>query len=77
MAAANLHAFNYGLRGENDPNLFRKIAAGVVVPEFVPKSGIKVQINENDPAQTDGSIDGQYSSAAAYPVTHDSNQRMI
>ena len=51
VAAANLHAFNYGLRGETDPNVFRKIADAVVVPEFQPKSGVKVQINDNDPVE--------------------------
>ncbi|CDO71302.1 hypothetical protein BN946_scf184908.g59 [Trametes cinnabarina] len=49
IAAANLHAYNYGLRGETDPALFKKIADEVVVPEFTPKSGVKVQINDNDP----------------------------
>ncbi|KAJ8523008.1 hypothetical protein ONZ45_g541 [Pleurotus djamor] len=51
IAAANLHAFNYGLRGETDPAIFQKVAGSVQVPEFVPKSGVKVQINENDPVQ--------------------------
>ncbi|KAI0638099.1 ubiquitin activating enzyme [Trametes polyzona] len=50
IAAANLHAYNYGLRGETDPALFKKIADEVIVPEFTPKSGVKVQINDNDPA---------------------------
>lgn len=50
IAAANLHAYNYGLRGETDPTVFKKIADEVLVPEFTPKSGIKVQISENDPA---------------------------
>lgn len=50
MAAANLHAFNYGLRGETDPAVFKKIADSVIVPEFTPKSGVRVQINDNDPA---------------------------
>lgn len=49
IAAANLHAFNYGLRGETEPAIFRKIADSVIVPEFTPKSGVKVQINDNDP----------------------------
>ena len=30
--------------------LFKKIADEVIVPEFTPKSGVKVQINDNDPA---------------------------
>ena len=49
IAAANLHAFNYGLRGETDPALFKKVADEVIVPEFTPRSGVKVQINDNDP----------------------------
>jgi ubiquitin-activating enzyme E1 len=50
IAAANLHAFNYGLRGEKEPAIFKKIADSVIVPEFTPKSGVKVQINDNDPS---------------------------
>lgn len=54
IAAANLHAFNYGLRGETDPAIFRKIADSVIVPEFVPKSGVKIQITENEPVPQAG-----------------------
>ncbi|KZT19301.1 ubiquitin activating enzyme [Neolentinus lepideus HHB14362 ss-1] len=57
VAAANLHAFNYGLRGETDPALFKKVADSVVVPEFTPKSGVKVQVNDNDPAPEAGGGD--------------------
>ncbi|THH32904.1 hypothetical protein EUX98_g1245 [Antrodiella citrinella] len=55
IAAANLHAYNYGLRGETNPEFFKKIADNVLVPEFTPRSGVKVQINENEPVQSDGS----------------------
>lgn len=51
IAAANLHAYNYGLRGETDPNIFRKVADSVIVPEFTPKSGVKIQVNDNDPVE--------------------------
>ncbi|KAJ7117326.1 ubiquitin activating enzyme [Mycena crocata] len=54
IAAANLHAFNYGLRGETDPAIFRKVADSVIVPEFTPKSGVKIQINENEPVPQAG-----------------------
>ncbi|KAJ7499196.1 ubiquitin activating enzyme [Mycena latifolia] len=57
IAAANLHAFNYGLRGETDPAIFRKIADSVIVPEFTPKSGVKIQINENEPVAQAGGGD--------------------
>ncbi|PFH52661.1 hypothetical protein AMATHDRAFT_74124 [Amanita thiersii Skay4041] len=53
IAAANLHAFNYGLKGETDPAIFRKVADAVIVPEFTPKSGIKVQVSDNDPVPQD------------------------
>ncbi|KAH7916131.1 hypothetical protein BJ138DRAFT_1122053 [Hygrophoropsis aurantiaca] len=49
IAAANLHAFNYGLRGETDPIIFKKVADAVIVPEFSPRSGVKIQVNENEP----------------------------
>ncbi|WVO16344.1 hypothetical protein L204_104019 [Cryptococcus depauperatus] len=49
IAAANLHAYNYGLKGERDPALFRKVVESIKVPEFTPKSGIKIQLNENEP----------------------------
>jgi ubiquitin-activating enzyme E1 len=61
IAAANLHAFNYGLRGSTDPALFRKVVDSVIVPEFTPRSGVKVQINDNDPVpQGPGGIGNVY-----------------
>lgn len=48
VAAANLHAFNYGLRGDTDLALFKRVADSVPVPGFTPKSNFKVQINDND-----------------------------
>ncbi|KAL4075784.1 hypothetical protein J3A83DRAFT_4356971 [Scleroderma citrinum] len=60
IAAANLHAFNYGLRGETDSNVFRKIADSVIVPEFVPRSGVRIQITENDPVDQSSSDSGDW-----------------
>ncbi|KAJ2205843.1 E1 ubiquitin-activating protein, partial [Coemansia sp. RSA 520] len=48
MAAANLHAFNYGLKGSRDRDQIKQLAAAVTVPKFVPKSGVKIQVNENE-----------------------------
>ncbi|KAJ2819295.1 E1 ubiquitin-activating protein, partial [Coemansia erecta] len=50
MAAANLHAFNYGLKGSRDLEHIKKTAAAVDVPKFEPKSGVKIQVNENEEA---------------------------
>ncbi len=51
VAAANLHAFNYGLKGESDPAVFRQVLSNVMVPEFAPKQGVKIQVQENENVQ--------------------------
>ncbi|KAK7470927.1 E1 ubiquitin-activating protein [Stygiomarasmius scandens] len=61
VAAANLHAYNYGLKGETDMNVYRKVADSVIVPEFTPQSGVKVQINDNDPVPQSDSGDASES----------------
>ena len=48
VSAANLHAFNYGLKGETDIDLFRKALDKLHVPPFVPKAGVKIQVQENE-----------------------------
>ncbi|KAJ2162987.1 E1 ubiquitin-activating protein [Coemansia sp. RSA 552] len=48
VAAANLHAANYGLKGSRDRDSIRQAAAAVDIPKFVPKSGVKIQVNENE-----------------------------
>jgi len=42
LAAANLRAFNYGLKGSTDRAFIKKVVDTVMVPEFVPKSGVKI-----------------------------------
>ena len=55
VAGANLHAFNYGLKGERDPAVFRKVLQSMKIPHFEPKSGVKIQINENEPVSNEPS----------------------
>jgi hypothetical protein len=43
IAAANLRAFNYGLKGSRDPEFFKKAVGAAMVPEFVPKQGLRIQ----------------------------------
>ncbi|TIC19990.1 ubiquitin-activating enzyme E1 [Wallemia mellicola] len=57
VAAANLHAFNYGLKGDIDGDRYKKVAEEAIVQEFKPKSGVKVQTNENEPAPQEESHD--------------------
>ena len=53
VAAANLHAFSYGLKGENDPKLFHRTLDAIHLPEFVPKSGVQVQVKDDEPVSND------------------------
>ncbi|KAJ3054414.1 SPS-sensor component ptr3 [Rhizophlyctis rosea] len=52
ITAANLHAFNYNIKGRNDAAFFKQVLANTIVPEFQPKSGVKIQVNENEAAQS-------------------------
>ncbi|KAJ9218799.1 hypothetical protein DTO271D3_8068 [Paecilomyces variotii] len=59
IAAANLHAFNYGIKSPPvDKEHYRKVVENMIIPEFTPSSSVKIQANENDPdpnAQPSGS----------------------
>lgn len=36
--------------GESDPAYFKKVLIDVMVPEFQPKAGVKIQVQENEAA---------------------------
>ncbi|KAL5337729.1 hypothetical protein BJX70DRAFT_368601 [Aspergillus crustosus] len=59
IAGANLHGFNYEIKNPGlDKDYYRKIVDNMIIPEFSPKSGVKIQADENDPdpnAQASGS----------------------
>lgn len=57
VAGANLHAYNYGIKGSRDPAVFRKTLETMTVPEFKPKSGVKIQVNENEPVANEPTED--------------------
>jgi ubiquitin-activating enzyme E1 len=59
IAAANLRAFNFGIAGTRDVNEIKKLIDNVIVPEFVPKSGVKIQVNENEPVNNESSTGSQ------------------
>lgn len=68
-AAANLHAYNYGLKGETDPSKLRALLADVIVPEFQPKKGVKIQVTENENvSQARGNADELDTVIAALPT---------
>jgi len=52
LTAANLRAFNYGLKGTTDYEEIKKILPNVMVPEFTPKK-VKINTNENEQQNAD------------------------
>lgn len=59
IAAANLHAFNYGIKGHNDVDKYRAVLTKMQVPQFSPNPNVKIQANDSDPdpnASSDGIV---------------------
>lgn len=49
-AAANLHAFNYGIRGTDvDESTYRRVLDNMIVPEFTPSSSVRIQASDAEP----------------------------
>ncbi|KAL8764975.1 MAG: hypothetical protein Q9194_006746 [Teloschistes cf. exilis] len=50
-ATANLHAFNYGIEGGDQVRRqhYLEVMDNMIIPEFAPSSGIKIQANDNEP----------------------------
>eukprot|EP00557_Chaetoceros_sp_GSL56_P003823 CAMPEP_0176498632 /NCGR_PEP_ID=MMETSP0200_2-20121128/12437_1 /TAXON_ID=947934 /ORGANISM="Chaetoceros sp., Strain GSL56" /LENGTH=1064 /DNA_ID=CAMNT_0017896877 /DNA_START=63 /DNA_END=3257 /DNA_ORIENTATION=+ len=57
VAAANLRASMYGIKGRTDEEYFVNVLKNVMVPDFTPKEGVKIAANdaetENDPNPVD------------------------
>lgn len=50
IAAANLHAFNYGIKaGQFGQGHYEKVVADVLIPEFNPDPNVKIQADEKEP----------------------------
>ena len=55
LAAANLRAAVYGLKQCRDRAYVTKVASGVAVPEFTPKSGVRIETTDAElQARNDG-----------------------
>ncbi|KAI8981901.1 ubiquitin-activating emzyme E1 [Mycotypha africana] len=67
MDAANLHAFNYGIEENMDESYFRKELENVVVPDFKPKEGVKIQVQENETVENDNNVDSLDETIAKLP----------
>lgn len=48
-AAANLHAFNYGIKGSMDDDTYKRVIDHMMVPDFTPSSGVKIQASDAEP----------------------------
>ncbi|KAH0547766.1 E1 ubiquitin-activating protein [Glutinoglossum americanum] len=50
VSAANLHAFNYGIDGKGTlVEQYKSVLGDMVIPEFTPNPGVKIQADDNDP----------------------------
>ena len=52
VAAANLRAEMFGIKGHTDEALFREALKNVIVPDFSPQEGVKIAANDEE-AKTD------------------------
>jgi len=48
IAAANLRAETFGLTGDRDHAIFKKVLPNVIVPEFSPKKGVKISADDKE-----------------------------
>lgn len=48
VAAANLRASMYGIKGRTDEDYFRNLLQDVIVPDFNPSDGVKIAANEDE-----------------------------
>jgi ubiquitin-activating enzyme E1 len=48
IASANLRAFNYGIKGHADKEQITVTLSNIIVPEFSPKSGVKIAVQESE-----------------------------
>jgi len=59
IAAANLHAFNYGIKSAGiTEEQYKKVMENMIIPEFSPNPTVKIQADDSDPdpnAQPSGS----------------------
>ncbi len=51
VAAANLHAFNYGINSNDSISQARylKVMDNMIIPEFSPNPGVKIQADDSEP----------------------------
>jgi len=53
VAAANLRAQIFGIKGNTDPDYFHKVLKNVLVPDFSPAEGVKIAANDEEAKSQD------------------------
>ena len=48
VAAANLRAFMYGIPNSRDRDYIARVSDGVNVPEFIPRSGVRIAVTDTE-----------------------------
>lgn len=56
IAAANLFAQTYGLQGSTDREAVAKLLQNIKVPEFTPKSGVKIHVSDQELQSANASV---------------------
>lgn len=57
VAAANLRAEMYGIKGRTDEEYFKKALADVIVPDFSPSDGVKIAENDAEEEKNNDTMD--------------------
>ncbi|XP_047393198.1 ubiquitin-like modifier-activating enzyme 1 isoform X2 [Sciurus carolinensis] len=60
MAAANLFAQTYGLTGSQDRVAVTSLLQSLQVPKFIPKSGIKIHVSDQELQSASASVDDNH-----------------
>jgi ubiquitin-activating enzyme E1 len=57
VAAANLRANMYGIKGRTDEEYFREALKNVIVPDFTPSDGVKIAANDAEEEKSSNDMD--------------------
>uniref|UniRef100_A0A8C1J1N7 E1 ubiquitin-activating enzyme n=1 Tax=Cyprinus carpio TaxID=7962 RepID=A0A8C1J1N7_CYPCA len=74
MAAANLFAQSYGLPGSTERSALTKLLQDIKVPEFVPKSGIKIHVSDQELQNANASVGKRSELKTLLPSTEAASQ---
>jgi ubiquitin-activating enzyme E1 len=57
VAAANLRATMYGIKGRTDKEYFEGVLKDIIVPDFTPQDGVKIAANDEEEKNSNDSMD--------------------